>query len=367
MRGITQKDIAKRLSVSQPLVASVLSANPRVQVSPATRQRILDAAAEMGYVPNATGRMLREGKTNTVSVGYLSPEAIGDHGHFAGAIETLAHELGQVGYKIEVRVFPDNDELMDWLRYVAASRSSDAIVLWEPNDDRVEAQGKVLEGLEFPFICRGHHELTHPDWIQAEYDHTGMIRQVVEKLAGMGHEKIAYLGFDADQPYARHSLQAFHRSVSDLLHCETPEEWMLISTETYQSGMQIMKQVRGWMQMPAESRPTAIAVGGDGTALRLVELTLFENGVQFGDGPGKISLAGTIVGEHLICKAGSSLRYQLGNDLTRAMVREQLIPLLTEGRPRERHVRYMPPLVPSGEPAIQWHDSLLARWSVPGA
>jgi DNA-binding LacI/PurR family transcriptional regulator len=72
---ITAKEIGRRLGLSQPTVSRILSGANGYRVSPETRRRVLDMAAQMGYRPNALARSLRQGRTNIVGFytgyGYL--------------------------------------------------------------------------------------------------------------------------------------------------------------------------------------------------------------------------------------------------------------------------------------------------------
>jgi DNA-binding LacI/PurR family transcriptional regulator len=72
---ITAKEIGRRLGLSQPTVSRILSGASGYRVSPETRRRVMDTAAQMGYRPNALARSLRQGKTNIVGFytgyGYL--------------------------------------------------------------------------------------------------------------------------------------------------------------------------------------------------------------------------------------------------------------------------------------------------------
>lgn len=74
-QSVTAKDIGKRLGLSQPTVSRILSGADGCRVSPETRRRVLEAAAELGYRPNAIARSLRRRRTNIVGLycgyGYL--------------------------------------------------------------------------------------------------------------------------------------------------------------------------------------------------------------------------------------------------------------------------------------------------------
>ena len=62
MTGI--QDLARHLGLTVGTVSRAL--NNRPEVNEKTRQRVLDVALEIGYVPNQSGRSLRKGTTNNV-------------------------------------------------------------------------------------------------------------------------------------------------------------------------------------------------------------------------------------------------------------------------------------------------------------
>jgi LacI family transcriptional regulator len=66
-RKPTQADVARLAGVSQALVSYVLNDNPMISIPAHTRQRILDAIDELGYVPDGAARSLRTRKTYTIA------------------------------------------------------------------------------------------------------------------------------------------------------------------------------------------------------------------------------------------------------------------------------------------------------------
>lgn len=66
-RRVTQRDVAKHAEVSQAMVSYIVNGNATVTIPDETRQRILDAMQELGYVPNVTARRLRSNKTFTIA------------------------------------------------------------------------------------------------------------------------------------------------------------------------------------------------------------------------------------------------------------------------------------------------------------
>lgn len=63
----TQADVARLAGVSQAMVSYVLNNNTNISIPPETRQQILDAIDELGYVPNTVARSLRTSKTRTIA------------------------------------------------------------------------------------------------------------------------------------------------------------------------------------------------------------------------------------------------------------------------------------------------------------
>ncbi|CEK12969.1 transcriptional regulator, LacI family [Chthonomonas calidirosea] len=76
-RMVTLEDVAKRAGVSRMTVSAVLNRNlTHVRVSRATQQRVLQAATELNYFPNAIARSLRKKRTGIIGfyggLGYLN-------------------------------------------------------------------------------------------------------------------------------------------------------------------------------------------------------------------------------------------------------------------------------------------------------
>ncbi len=66
-RRPTQREVARLAGVSQAVVSYVLNDVQTASVAPQTRQRVLEAMSELGYVPDNTARSLRSRKTWTIA------------------------------------------------------------------------------------------------------------------------------------------------------------------------------------------------------------------------------------------------------------------------------------------------------------
>ena len=67
--SVTIRDVAEKLGLSITTVSRALDGYPDVAI--ATREKVIQTASEMGYVPNRAARQLRRKKSDTI--GFILP------------------------------------------------------------------------------------------------------------------------------------------------------------------------------------------------------------------------------------------------------------------------------------------------------
>lgn len=67
-RRITSYDVARAAGVSQTTVSFVLNRVAEANISNETRQRVMAAAEELGYIPDAAAQALVRGRTQIIGV-----------------------------------------------------------------------------------------------------------------------------------------------------------------------------------------------------------------------------------------------------------------------------------------------------------
>lgn len=65
---VTLREVARRAAVSTATVSRALNG---LAVSPASKARVMEAVAELGYVPNEAARTLRAERTMTIGVVFI--------------------------------------------------------------------------------------------------------------------------------------------------------------------------------------------------------------------------------------------------------------------------------------------------------
>ena len=209
--SVTLKQIARHVGVSQPLVTYALNGKPGV--SEVMRQKILDAATEMGYSPHANraAKVLiarRHGtKVRTGVLALLLPPM----GHGGNSVQENPFFLPYFcGVEIEAA-------RRDYNLFVCAMRGGELPSLIDSGGvDGVLGVGvpsafSLLKERGIPALALGFQERGIPSLVP---DDAGGIHQAVAHLAHLGHRHIAYLGFSGEAFItARARLQAFHEAM----------------------------------------------------------------------------------------------------------------------------------------------------------
>jgi LacI family transcriptional regulator len=105
MRHVTQEDIARRLNVTRITVSKALRDHP--DISPGMKNRVKDAAAEMGYSPNQIAQQLTSRTTN--SIGVIVPDL--ENSFFSHVVNSIIDAATEENYQVLLAVSRENQEL----------------------------------------------------------------------------------------------------------------------------------------------------------------------------------------------------------------------------------------------------------------
>lgn len=191
------KDLAEHLGLSQTTVSRALNGYP--EVNEATRLRVAETAARLGYRPNASALRLATGRSGAVGLVLRGAEELGPH-----MSEFLAGMGGRMAAEeIDILVTTVDsyaDEVAAYRR-IAASQKVDAIILHSPKlvDERV----KLLKDLNIPFVLHGRTNIGETvAWL--DIDNTGAINRATSHLLDLGHRRIALLNGLKGRTFAEH-------------------------------------------------------------------------------------------------------------------------------------------------------------------
>lgn len=201
------KDLAEHLGLSQTTVSRALNGYPEVRE--ATRVRVAEAAAQLGYRPNASALRLATGRAGAVGMVLRGLDEFGPHtSEFLGG---LGSRLAVEDIDILVTTVASYQEELAAYRRLAASQRVDAMILHSPtlNDERAE----LLMDLKIPFVLHGRTNATKPvAWL--DIDNTGALERATSHLLDLGHRRIALLNGIKGRTFSEHRELGYMAALS---------------------------------------------------------------------------------------------------------------------------------------------------------
>lgn len=191
-------DIARHAKVSLGVVSTVVNhSKSNTVVSPDTRKRILSAAKELGYVPNAAARSMQRGRFNRIAcavVQYGKPGTT--YVPTNGYLDTAADTLAESGYALvlePMHLVPVVDDFVTPPR-LFKELAVDGI-LGLPMTGYVPPQlDAQLAKLGAPVVWLNRKPVADGQpWLYC--DEAPGAQKLVRHLVGLGHRRIGYLGF----------------------------------------------------------------------------------------------------------------------------------------------------------------------------
>lgn len=198
--------MARRADVDPSTASRVLRSDPAQQVRPETRQRILDAARDLRYRPNALARSLRTRRTGTIGLVVPSLDNVG-FADVTHGIQQAAAEAGRLVLVVEADALPNDgsgvaDEMYE--RLVGDGWVDGLIVAYATLED--SHLGHLADqGIPLVLVNRRTSGVSG----SVVVDDLAGSRMAVEHLAALGHERIGFVGLDADTDTAHRRRQGY--------------------------------------------------------------------------------------------------------------------------------------------------------------
>lgn len=258
-KRVTLRDVAKHAGVSPTAVS--FAYNAPHQLSQATRERILETAAELGYQPHPVARTLATGRTNTI--GLVVPTGL----------NWLLHDplfsiiLGEIGavcdeHKMRILLVPAPGEVSP---NALATIAADGFLLFAIH--RSHPLGAAVERTSRPVVMLNGDE--HLEVPMVNLDDFGGAYQAAKHLIDKGHRRIAVatLGPREDGviiPPLERRVAGYRQAVVDA--GLPPETLQIVYTRGILSaGVESFQKI--WSLEP---RPTAVLCVSDVRAMGIM-------------------------------------------------------------------------------------------------
>jgi LacI family transcriptional regulator len=275
MASVTQKEIAQKTGVSQQAVAFALSDNPNFhkKLHPETRQQILKAAEQLGYVPHLGARRMARLRSVSRATGldqvgliYLTSR---------GRLLDLTLFLMMRGAEQELTrlhaslLFTRVSQDEDWAkveRTVRAGGVDGWLVVGGQADDALMDR---MDAWKQPLVILGDHRCTRPVGC-VNVDHAAVGRMAAQHLLSLGHRHIGLAGGSMRFWYQRQTLEGCRMALKE-------KELELRGDDVMQVVEPTAEDVKRWL-IRLNPRPTAIYVA-EGNTEAAVLAALREMGV----------------------------------------------------------------------------------------
>lgn len=239
---VTSKQVAQFAGVSQTTVSFVLNNVQTANISADTRQKVLQAAQELGYVPDTAARALARGRSNNVALilAYPHQQVFIDE-YIPNILTGLSEVTRQNNFRILVEMIEDAANPDAYTDLVRGKEVAGMVVnLGRPTDIDLH---KLVQSVDsgFPLVTLDFY---HPKLNSVLVDKFGGVRTVVEHLVKLGHRRIGCITF-APVPENDHAYQRLlvYKEVLKEAGLDYDERWIRQGAFDPDTGYRAMKSL----------------------------------------------------------------------------------------------------------------------------
>ncbi|HEX6971868.1 MAG TPA: LacI family DNA-binding transcriptional regulator [Limnochordia bacterium] len=275
MPSPTIKDIARAVGVAHSTVSRALNGDSRISL--ATRQRVLRAAAELGYSPNLSARGLVRGQV--LSIGLVIPEVV--EAFFGRIVHGADQVTFDEGFNLVLYVtHADVRREMAALEQVGKGRV-DGMILMIRKLKEEAIRNAARAGVPLVMLMRSLQDAA-VDTVRVENE-DGAYR-AVQHLTQLGHRRIAFISGYHHAQDSRERLRGYRRALRD---AGIPFRRALVMRGDFRESGGSAAAER-LLSLPPAERPTAIFAANDRMALGVMD-RLARSGVRV---PDEVSVIG---------------------------------------------------------------------------
>jgi DNA-binding LacI/PurR family transcriptional regulator len=246
----TIADIARRAGVSTGAVSYALNGQPGV--SPATRERILAIADEIGWRPNIAARALSVARADAVGLIIARPaRMLSVEPFFIQFMAGLEAELSARRIALLLQLVPDHAAGVEAVRRWWAERRIDGLIVMDLWTDDIRLP--VIDELNIPAVLVGR---PRAEPVASVWSDDGKaVTAAVDYLVALGHRRIARVAGPQDLDHTRVRTDAFQAAIA---RHRLPKGHVQTTDYTWEAGARATRAL-----LTRRQRPTAITYDND--------------------------------------------------------------------------------------------------------
>ncbi len=251
-KGLTLREIARLAKVSTATVSRAINRVP--SVDPVLARRIRKVIEKEGYFPNTNARALVRGHSR--SLGLIVSEITNPF--FPEIVQTFAKLGVQHDYEILLSSIDHDPRLLETTARQMIERRVGGVAILTFGDELPLIDALTARNVPV-FVVDADSSGPLLKTVQIDYEHG--IRQAVQHLAALGHERIAFIGGPRDLKTATIRRSAVEQCMKEI-GLELLPELFVDGDHTIEAGMKALSALAA---MP--DRPSAVLCSNDMTAI----------------------------------------------------------------------------------------------------
>jgi DNA-binding LacI/PurR family transcriptional regulator len=260
-KRVRSRDVAELAGVSRTTVSFVLNDVPGMRISAETRQKVLNAAKELDYHPDASARRLVTGRTQILAyVERQSPEQAFADAFMPQVLRGVHDAASMKGYEILFAPIPlesTNGRFTGLLR----GRHVDGIILSGPRTDDLELR-RLVESMS-PIVLQG--QWPEVDAASVDVDNVKAARLATEHLIRLGHKRLGMIVHaPASFTASKSRVQGFREAIT-ANGLQLDEDLIVYADFTPGSGEAALHSL-----LRSNDAPTALFVSSDTVAIGVI-------------------------------------------------------------------------------------------------
>jgi LacI family transcriptional regulator len=268
---VTLSDVALLAGVDRSVVSRVINDDPRLNIRPDTRRRVLDTIEKLGYRRNAAARSLRTARS--YMLGLFIPDFANPV--YAEIIKGAETEAGRQGYGLMTASSEGVRQSVDHYVDLFGQGRADGLLFAGEESGRELEQ---LRSLRVPWVLVNRRIAGTDRYVVLDDEHGSQL--AVDHLVALGHRRIAHVAGPETADTARRRRTGYSNAMR-LAGLAADPRLIVHADYTPAGGSAAMNEL-----LAAEERPTAVFVANVASAVGVLH-ALHTAGVSV---PGDVSV-----------------------------------------------------------------------------
>ncbi|MFD0961158.1 LacI family DNA-binding transcriptional regulator [Paenibacillus chungangensis] len=237
---MTRKEVAKLAGVSEATVSRVL--NNVGPMREETRVRVMKAAAELGYEPNALAQQFARRRSGNIGVilPFVPKVHLFSTYYFSEILSGIGEAAQRLGYDL-LLIFRDPEQSPDYAKLFRTQKVDACILLGSRDvpEERTALAEMKREGHPF---CLVNQRFPEESFLSVDANHVAGSRMATRHLLDRGYTRIAFLNGPLHYSNSRDRLEGYaaELAAAGIRHAD---DWLLEGNYSRKSGYELAERV----------------------------------------------------------------------------------------------------------------------------